>query len=434
MKNLYLSIITIILCSTSCTREEVDKVDNALNNLLTQDEWFIFDDDGSGYTAYTFFADGNVAINKTDANDDIYQFNDGLFSLSNNKLTIKNLTYNNSETYTIRSYEATRIILEHNGKRTIMSRYSAQKNHINDLVGSWEHYNNAILAYHLYTFNPDGTYYEENIINHRLDTTETGTGTFKIQRTQLIFTPDKNGLSPYKFHYHFLEDGTLFFSRLSPGHATISYQYQPIQNGNSHRPSLTTDSKHFKTLITGKWIEYDKFASGFILWEFNENEEMKQISYKKDLTTENIYSNRFSIVNDTIFTDSWINNKYIIKSINDNKLVLNTGALEKTLIHYTDGKQFGIQLHGKWLNETSLSSSFYEIRKDGTYSYLHYGDGSELLEKEEGFYSVDLSFITLMPNEQERSAYTYQFKLNENSLYWYASWKYGPTIIFTEMK
>ena len=46
---------------------------------------------------------------------------------------------------------------------------------------------------------------------------------------------------------------------------------------------------------------------------------MKQISYKKDLTTENIYSNRFSIVNDTIFTDSWINNKYIIKSINDNK-------------------------------------------------------------------------------------------------------------------
>ena len=80
MKNLYLSIITIILCSTSCTREEVDKVDNALNNLLTQDEWFIFDDDGSGYTAYTFFADGNVAINKTDANDDIYQFFFGLFS------------------------------------------------------------------------------------------------------------------------------------------------------------------------------------------------------------------------------------------------------------------------------------------------------------------------------------------------------------------
>lgn len=405
-----LSLVLFCLAFNSCESEDDKAATNEHFLILTSGEWLNYYKDYSGYISYIFNADGTLILTYYNYKDEEYKVQYGKFNVDKFSVvvTINNIT----DKYTIKQCESRKVVLwDINSNKEVVLDYllSDDENKLL-LQGKWEKLVDKI--YTCLTFDKDGTYTYEQIINHSFDDEDSQTSTYKVERTQIIYN-SKYG--EYRHFFRILPDGKLFlkWDRTSDG----IYTYL---NGESEiRPKLTVDSEYFEELTKGKWIMqnhyYDNsYSSGFSVLEFTKDEKLIKTYYNKEFTIDGEYEQSFSINGDTL-SGFLIRDGVVINSLSDKKLSLEGYRYgENSVFYYYDEKDFTQYLLGRWSGgwDSYPNEEVWEFNSDGTYKY-----NGEILE--EGTYKRDFLFVEFTPTkliedgeEGIRDPYTYQIAIN----------------------
>ena len=383
-------LVFVLMFSISCSNNNEPMEENSsMKTLLCANKWYEFHD--SDYRIYTFDSQNRVTISYYDFNKN-YRNENLTYVCTDNSIKMTN-EYGRTTEYSILDSDSRYIKMGNQMSSIVIYRLLTTQELTSHLSGKWE---NNDGWYECYVFNPDNTFYFEQIINNNIDEEESGPGKYNIIDDVWVEFIPKN-IPKYKYVFYFDEDWNLVF--ISPYSKTSSVFHKITSDDESSRPELTEDSPYYNEINGSKWLLFDQMyindetnerIAGFELLEFSGKYCKKTMLFKNKSIYGGPYTNKFSIVGNTISISSY--SSFEIERLSNGKLSL-TDSYQGTCVCYDN--DYINDFVGTWI-AGDLTLTLY---KDGIYSMIVYEDkqSGTIEELHNGTYSIEPGFISLDP-------------------------------------